>query len=557
MDEFVSAVAEQPYAVWFREVELCRFFPWVLNDPGTSPTHSPIRVARAVRTSESLQQHGFDPRQPIMLRRLARPTVSDSGVLVPRVLHLGDGGHRLALVHRSGGLLEPSMHRIDPRPSKVIDNTAILAPRTSVCSEQEYAAFLSLGFLDAACRTRWTRSGRESSTHCPDRLAELESPGEGAVAGRGRAMSAWWDRYSIRRRSADPEAAPDAQDRAPDPLGPNRGRRPGYRGGPPRPAPSAASGLAQGRWRRAPPARTGLRRPRLRRRTPAVRDQHAHAWCSTSRPRSRCATRTTARCSTVSASAPSTCCASTVRASRQQLSSSSRSVTRSCSTPPGPRRAAPGTRGLGLPRPGLPGPVRGLEVRAGQPAALRTSPQERARPSWQGERLPQASRSSSSRSFDTATMTPLTAAVLFWAIRNQLYFELGLDRRDDVLLVSYDAFAAQPADEMRRLCGFVGVAYRPALDEHVDRRVSHGTKPLEIDPRVRALATEVHERLRGRARGPGPPVAARTRRRPGREARLRSGIAGDARQQQAWWSAPCCCGACTGPPTQGPSDDQH
>ena len=92
-------------------------------------------------------------------------------------------------------------------------------------------------------------------------------------------------------------------------------------------------------------------------------------------------------------------------------------------------------------------------------------------------------------------MTPFTAAVLFWAIRNQLFFELGFDRREDVLLVSYDAFAAHPADEMQRLCRFVGVTYRPQLDEHVDRRVSHGTKPLEIDPRVRALATEVHERL--------------------------------------------------------------
>ena len=113
---------------------------------------------------------------------------------------------------------------------------------------------------------------------------------------------------------------------------------------------------------------------------------------------------------------------------------------------------------------------------------------------WQGERLPKASVELV-QSFDLDTMTPFTAAVLFWAIRNRLFFELGFDRREDVLLVSYDAFAAHPAAEMQRLCRFVGVTYRPQLDEHVDRRVSHGTKPLEIDPRVRSLATEVHERL--------------------------------------------------------------
>lgn len=113
---------------------------------------------------------------------------------------------------------------------------------------------------------------------------------------------------------------------------------------------------------------------------------------------------------------------------------------------------------------------------------------------WQGERLPDASVDLIA-SFDLATMTPFTAAVLFWAVRNRLFFELGFDRREDVLLVSYDAFAANPSAEMQRLCRFVGVRYRPELDEHVDRRVSHGTQPLEIDPRVRLLASQVHERL--------------------------------------------------------------
>ena len=65
------------------------------------------------------------------------------------------------------------MHRIDPRPSRVIDNTAILAPALRL-REQEYAAFLSLGFLDAAVESLdalW--SGVEHT--CPERLAELEA----------------------------------------------------------------------------------------------------------------------------------------------------------------------------------------------------------------------------------------------------------------------------------------------------------------------------------------------------------------------------------------------
>lgn len=113
---------------------------------------------------------------------------------------------------------------------------------------------------------------------------------------------------------------------------------------------------------------------------------------------------------------------------------------------------------------------------------------------WQGERLgPEAV--ALVRSFDLEAMTPHTAAALFWVVRNSMYYDLGLDRRDDVLLVSYDAFAADPEQEMRRLCAFVGVRYRSELDRHVDRRESHGSGPLDIEPHVRQLAQAMTDRL--------------------------------------------------------------
>lgn len=173
IEDFVASVAEHPYAVWFREVELRRFFPWMLNDPRQVAEAYAARVARAVTTFESFEQRGFDTGRPIMLRCLARPTASDSGVLVPRVLHLGDGGHRLALLYRSGSRLEPSMHRIDPRPNRVIDNTAILVPALGL-GEHDYAAFLSLGFLEEVATSLdglWTGVERR----CPERLGELEA----------------------------------------------------------------------------------------------------------------------------------------------------------------------------------------------------------------------------------------------------------------------------------------------------------------------------------------------------------------------------------------------
>ena len=91
--------------------------------------------------------------------------------------------------------------------------------------------------------------------------------------------------------------------------------------------------------------------------------------------------------------------------------------------------------------------------------------------------------------------SPETAAALFWYLRNALYFELGLERRADVLLVGYGAMVADPAAEMGRICAFLDLPYRPTLHSHVDARAAGARPPLEIDARVRALCDELTARL--------------------------------------------------------------
>ena len=105
------------------------------------------------------------------------------------------------------------------------------------------------------------------------------------------------------------------------------------------------------------------------------------------------------------------------------------------------------------------------------------------------------------RSFDYETMSPATAAALFWCIRNRLFFDLGLHRRDDVALVSYDALLADPEAQMRRLCDFLDFPWTPELVAHVERRSSAGNRRLDIDPQVRRLGMEVEQRLDQAAAG--------------------------------------------------------
>lgn len=74
------------------------------------------------------------------------------------------------------------------------------------------------------------------------------------------------------------------------------------------------------------------------------------------------------------------------------------------------------------------------------------------------------------KSFHPNELTPADGAALFWLIRNGLFFELGLDRREDVLLVSYESFVESPEPAMRRICDFLGFHFRSELVKHVRRR---------------------------------------------------------------------------------------
>lgn len=113
---------------------------------------------------------------------------------------------------------------------------------------------------------------------------------------------------------------------------------------------------------------------------------------------------------------------------------------------------------------------------------------------WQAQRLSEPLRELIS-GFDCEQMTPDSAAALFWYVRNSLYFDLGLDRREDVLLASYDELVADPEGSMRRLCEFISFPYRSELSDHVERRTTHQRRPLAIDPRVRLLCDPMTARL--------------------------------------------------------------
>lgn len=113
---------------------------------------------------------------------------------------------------------------------------------------------------------------------------------------------------------------------------------------------------------------------------------------------------------------------------------------------------------------------------------------------WQGEGISASSRrhigDQVRRGLDDAT-----AQALLWYVRNQIFFELGLDRRDDTILIRYEDLLADPAVTMRRICEHVELDFRPRLVGHIERRPPATQKPLDIDPVVAELCADLTARL--------------------------------------------------------------
>ena len=92
-------------------------------------------------------------------------------------------------------------------------------------------------------------------------------------------------------------------------------------------------------------------------------------------------------------------------------------------------------------------------------------------------------------------MSEHEANAVLWYLRNDLFFALGADQRDDVLLVRYEDLMADPRVQAARLLEFAGVTV-PATASAAVRVVDRPRKPFpDISPEIRRLCEDVYERL--------------------------------------------------------------
>jgi hypothetical protein len=117
---------------------------------------------------------------------------------------------------------------------------------------------------------------------------------------------------------------------------------------------------------------------------------------------------------------------------------------------------------------------------------------------WQAQGLSEVSRDFL-QSLDFSRLSAHSGAALLWYLRNSMYFEHGLDQRDDVLLVSYDGLVDDPPRLWDPICRFLGLDYRDeVLQRHPIRRPS--MRPaLDLDASVRSRCSDLMRRLNAAA----------------------------------------------------------
>jgi hypothetical protein len=113
---------------------------------------------------------------------------------------------------------------------------------------------------------------------------------------------------------------------------------------------------------------------------------------------------------------------------------------------------------------------------------------------WRGERLPRDYVDLVHEVF-REDMSSHEACALFWYVRNRLYFDLGLEVDERVLLVRYEDLVGGSDKPFARLFDFIGAEFERGFLENIFSS-SVGRSPFPaIHPRVEAVCEHLAARL--------------------------------------------------------------
>ena len=93
-------------------------------------------------------------------------------------------------------------------------------------------------------------------------------------------------------------------------------------------------------------------------------------------------------------------------------------------------------------------------------------------------------------------MNPYDAAVLFWYVRNSLYFELGLDQNPKVLLCKYEDLIMRPVKIVKSIYSNLNQNYPGAkIHQEIHSKSLKKGQDINLSPKIDKLAQELLDKL--------------------------------------------------------------
>ena len=77
------------------------------------------------------------------------------------------------------------------------------------------------------------------------------------------------------------------------------------------------------------------------------------------------------------------------------------------------------------------------------------------------------------------TLSPESAAALYWLLHNSLWFDLNLHLNERAMLVSYESLVADAVPKMRAVCDFLNLKFEPEMADDI-RSTSVGRDPQPV-----------------------------------------------------------------------------